>query len=215
MEPVLENLGRLGLMPIIKIDRAEDAAPLGRALLAGGLPCAEVTFRTAAAEEAIRNLGRALPELLLGAGTVVTTGQAERAVRAGARFIVSPGYSPAVVDWCLAHEITPIPGVATPTDVMQAMEKGLSVLKFFPAEAFGGIATLTALAGPFSGIQFLPTGGVNAGNLAAYLRLPSVLACGGTWIAENRLISRGHFPEITRLADEACAIVKAVRQGQI
>ena len=144
MSETLTALGQIGLVPVVKIDRAADAVPLGQALVAGGLPCAEITFRTAAAEESIRNLAAALPEMLLGAGTVLTVEQAEKAVSAGARFIVSPGFGPAVVDWCQRQGVPVLPGVATPTEIMMALDKGIKIVKFFPAEALGGIATLKA-----------------------------------------------------------------------
>lgn len=211
MTEVLSELGRFGVVPVVKIDRVADAAPLGKALIAGGLPCAEITFRTAAAEEAIRSLASAFPELLLGAGTVLTLEQAAKAVAAGARFIVSPGFSPALVDWCQSSGVPVLPGVATPTDVIMALEKGLSIVKFFPAEAFGGVATLKALSAPFGGVRFVPTGGINAGNLADYLSLPSVHACGGSWMVEGKLLAGGQFDEIARLAAEARAIVRQVR----
>jgi len=211
MTEVLSELGRFGVVPVVKIDRVADAAPLGKALIAGELPCAEITFRTAAAEEAIRSLASAFPELLLGAGTVLTLEQAKKAVAAGARFIVSPGFSPALVDWCQSSGVPVLPGVATPTDVMMALEKGLSIVKFFPAEAFGGVATLKALSAPFGGVRFVPTGGINARNLADYLILPSVHACGGSWMVEGKLLAGGQFDEITLLAAEARAIVRQVR----
>jgi 2-dehydro-3-deoxyphosphogluconate aldolase / (4S)-4-hydroxy-2-oxoglutarate aldolase len=211
MSEMLTALGLIGLVPVVKIDRAADAVPLGQALVAGGLPCAEITFRTAAAEEAIRNLAAALPEMMLGAGTVLTVEQAEKAVSAGARFIVSPGFGPAVVDWCLRQGVPVLPGVATPTEIMMALDKGIKIVKFFPAEALGGIATLKALSAPFGGVKFMPTGGVSAANLPDYLALPAVHACGGTWMVEGKLIAGGQFAEITRLAAEARGIVRRVR----
>jgi 2-dehydro-3-deoxyphosphogluconate aldolase / (4S)-4-hydroxy-2-oxoglutarate aldolase len=210
-EDTLGALGRLGVVPVVKIDRAADALPLGEALIAGGLPCAEITFRTSAAEEAIRSLAVAFPELLLGAGTVLTLGQAERAASAGARFIVSPGFSPALVDWCRQNDMTVLPGVATPTEIMMAIDKGLSVMKFFPAESLGGVATLKALSAPFGHVTFIPTGGISARNLLDYLSLPAVHACGGSWMVETKLISGGQFDEIARLSAEARAIVRQVR----
>ena len=211
MTEVLSELGRLGVVPVVKIDRVADAVPMGEALIAGGLLCAEITFRTAAAEQAIRGLASAFPELLLGAGTVLTIDQAKKAVAAGARFIVSPGFSPALVDWCQSSGVFVLPGVATPTDIMMALEKGLSIVKFFPAEAFGGVATLKALSAPFGGVRFVPTGGINLRNLADYLSLPSVHACGGSWMVEGKLLAGGQFEEITRLSAEARAIVQQVR----
>lgn len=211
MDEILEKLGDLGVVPVVAIERAKDATRLGQALLAGGLPCAEITFRTAAAEEAIQRITSELPDVLVGAGTVLSREQAEKAVAAGARFIVSPGFDLKVVDWCLKHAIPVTPGVATPTEINMALDKGLRILKFFPAEALGGVKTLKAIAAPYGGVKFIPTGGVSAGNLADYLSLPAVHACGGSWLVKGKLISAGEFAEITRLAREAVAIVHRVR----
>jgi 2-dehydro-3-deoxyphosphogluconate aldolase/(4S)-4-hydroxy-2-oxoglutarate aldolase len=211
MKDVLDTLGRLGVVPVVKIERAEDAVELGRALLAGGLPCAEITFRTAAAEEAIRRIASSLTDIILGAGTVLSVDQADRAVSAGARFIVSPGFNHKVVDWCLRNEIPVTPGVATPTEIDMALDKGLDILKFFPAEALGGIKTLKAIAAPYVGIKFIPTGGVNQDNLGDYLAHPSVHCCGGSWLVKASLISAGKFDEITQLTREAVSVVRQVR----
>jgi len=213
MTQTLERLGELALVPVIEIEQAEHAAPLGQALLAGGLPCVEITFRTAAAEEAIRRIASACPEIVAGAGTVLSVDQAQRAVRAGARFIVSPGFNPQVVEWCLEQAVPVTPGVATPTEIEMALDKGLTILKFFPAEALGGIATLKAIAAPYKAVKFIPTGGINPQNLADYLKLPMVHACGGSWLAPAKLISAGAFDEITRLTQEAVAIVRQQRGG--
>ena len=214
MTDLLEKLGFLGVVPVIAIERSEDAVELGKALLAGGLPCAEITFRTAAAEEAIRQISSSLPEIIVGAGTVLSVDQADRAVSAGAQFIVSPGFNQKVVDWCLQNEIPVTPGVLTPTEIDMALDRELKILKFFPAEAMGGIATLKAIAAPYGGVKFIPTGGINPKNLADYLSLPAVHACGGSWLVASKLISAGEFAEITRLAEEALAIVRQVRGGQ-
>ena len=211
MQETLDTLGRLGLVPVVKIERAEDAVELGGALLAGGLPCAEITFRTAAAEEAIRHISSSLPEIVLGAGTVLSVDQADRAVSAGAQFIVSPGFNQKVVNWCLRNQIPVTPGVATPTEIDMALEVGLGILKFFPAEALGGLATLKAIAAPYGGVKFIPTGGINRDNLADYLAHPSVHCCGGSWLVKANLISAGKFDEITRLAREAVSVVRQVR----
>jgi 2-dehydro-3-deoxyphosphogluconate aldolase/(4S)-4-hydroxy-2-oxoglutarate aldolase len=211
MTDLLEKLGRFGVVPVVEIERAEDAVELGRALLAGGLPCAEITFRTAAAEEAIRRISSNLPEIIVGAGTVLTVDQANRAVSAGAQFIVSPGFNQKVVDWCLQHEIPVTPGVLTPTEIDMALDRGLKVLKFFPAEAMGGVTTLKAIAAPYKGVKFIPTGGITQDNLADYLALPSVHCCGGSWLVKASLISAGKFDEITRLTQEALAVVRRVR----
>ncbi|TKJ30127.1 MAG: 2-dehydro-3-deoxyphosphogluconate aldolase [Chloroflexi bacterium B3_Chlor] len=211
MQETLDTLGDLGLVPVVAIERAEDAVELGRALLAGGLPCAEITFRTAAAEEAIRGISSSLPEIVLGAGTVLSVDQADRAVSAGAQFIVSPGFNQKVVDWCVQNEIPVTPGVATPTEIDMALDKGLHILKFFPAEALGGINTLKAIAAPYVGVKFIPTGGINLENLADYLAHPSVHCCGGSWLVKANLISAGRFGEITQLARDAMSVVRQVR----
>jgi 2-dehydro-3-deoxyphosphogluconate aldolase/(4S)-4-hydroxy-2-oxoglutarate aldolase len=211
MQEILDTLGRLGLVPVVKIERAEDAVGLGSALLAGGLPCAEITFRTAAAEEAIRRIASNLPDIILGAGTVLSVDQADRAVSAGAKFIVSPGFNQKVVDWCLSNQIPVTPGVATPTEIDMALDKGLNILKFFPAEAMGGIKTLKAISAPYGGVKFIPTGGISRDNLADYLALPSVHCCGGSWMVKANLITAGKFDEITQLAQEAVSVVRQVR----
>lgn len=207
MHDVLQQIGALGLVPVVKIDNAADAVPLARALAEGGLPVAEITFRTAAAEEAIRNIAAGVPEVLLGAGTVLTVDQAERAVNAGARFIVTPGFSPAVVKHCNDRNIPITPGVATPTEIQMALDHGLDVVKFFPADSFGGIKTLKAMSAPFGAVQFIPTGGISAANLAEYILFPKVLACGGSWMVKDELIKQGQFSEITRLTREAIEIM--------
>ncbi len=211
MEDVLTALGDAGLVPVVKIDRAADAVPLAEALLAGGLPVMEVTFRTPAAGDAIRRIAQAVPTVTLGAGTVLTVAQAQEAVDAGARFLVSPGFDPAVVDWCRAHGIPVVPGVATATEVLAALGRDLTLLKFFPAEELGGVRMLQALAGPFPDVRFIPTGGITAATLPDYLRRPNVIAVGGSWMVAARLIAQGAFGEITRLAAEAVAVVRKVR----
>ncbi|MBI2438740.1 MAG: bifunctional 4-hydroxy-2-oxoglutarate aldolase/2-dehydro-3-deoxy-phosphogluconate aldolase [Lentisphaerae bacterium] len=207
MNAVLQQIGNFGLVPVVKIDNAADAVPLARALQEGGLPVAEITFRTAAAEEAIRNIARSAPEILLGAGTVLTVEQAERAMKAGAKFIVTPGFSSAVVKFCAERAIPITPGIATPTEIQMALEHNLAVVKFFPADAFGGVKTLKALSAPFGGVQFIPTGGLSAVNLAEYILFPKVLACGGSWMVKDELIKQGQFAEITRLTREAIEIM--------
>ncbi len=207
----LEHLGQIGVVPVVKIERGSDGRRLAEALLRGGLPCAEITFRTDAAEEAIRLISRSQPELTLGAGTVITVEQAQRAVDAGACFIVSPGFDPKVVDWCIQRGITVIPGIATPTEALMGIDRGLHVLKFFPSESLGGIAMIEAISAALVGIKFLPTGGISPSNMAAYLRCPAVYMVAGTWLATAKLISSGSFDEITRLASEAIRIVQQVR----
>jgi 2-dehydro-3-deoxyphosphogluconate aldolase / (4S)-4-hydroxy-2-oxoglutarate aldolase len=207
MDEILKEIEGCGIVPVVKIEKAADALPLGKALLAGGLPLAEITFRTAAAEEVIRSLAEGLPELIVGAGTVLTIEQAEKALRAGARFIVSPGFNPKVVSFCREQGVPVLPGVNSPTQIEAAMECGLRVMKFFPAEESGGAAFLKAVAAPYEGIRFIPTGGVNAANLISYLSLKNVLACGGSWMVKGELISAGKFEEITALTREAVRIL--------
>ena len=211
MGEVVEKLGEIGIIPVVAIDDADTAVSLGQALLDGGLPCAEITFRTAAAAEAILNISAVLPDILVGAGTVLTVKQAEQAATAGAKFIVTPGFDAAVVDWCLANNMPITPGVMTPTDINQAIAKGLNILKFFPAEAAGGVKALKAIGGPYVGLKFIPTGGISAGNLADYLSLPMVHACGGSFMVKKQLIADGQFETITQLAKTAVDIVKSVR----
>jgi 2-dehydro-3-deoxyphosphogluconate aldolase/(4S)-4-hydroxy-2-oxoglutarate aldolase len=210
----LAALGFAGVVPVITISTASKAARLGQALLEGGLACAEITFRTEAAETAIGQMIGAHPEILVGAGTVLTIDQARRAMDAGARFIVSPGFEARVVTWCLDNGIPIVPGVATPTEINMALEYGLEILKFFPASAFGGVTTLKAIAAPYHEVKFIPTGGVNAQNLAEYLRLSSVLACGGSWLVKHNTIEDGKFDQITRLSKEAVEIVRQVREKE-
>ncbi len=203
------RIRELKIVPVIKLDRVADALPLGKALLEGGLPIAEITFRTDAAEESIRALTSRLPEVLVGAGTVLTVDQVQRAQRAGARFVVTPGFNPTVVDYCVKNRIPIYPGINNPMGVEAALERGLTVLKFFPAEVSGGIKMIQALAGPYVGVRYVPTGGVTPANLAAYLKEPAVYAVGGTWIAKADLISAGKFDEIAKLTREAVAIACA------
>ncbi|NJN19666.1 MAG: bifunctional 4-hydroxy-2-oxoglutarate aldolase/2-dehydro-3-deoxy-phosphogluconate aldolase [Oscillochloris sp.] len=209
MADIFATLEQIGVVPVITIERADAALPLARALHAGGIPCAEITFRTAAATAAIARIAGALPDMLVGAGTVLTVAQAEQAVAAGARFLVSPGFAPALAAWCRTRSIPLLPGVATPTEVMQALDYDLRVLKFFPAEEAGGVAMLRALAGPFAQVRFVPTGGISPANLRDYLALPNVIACGGSWMAGSRLINTGQWAEITSLAAQARELVDA------
>jgi 2-dehydro-3-deoxyphosphogluconate aldolase/(4S)-4-hydroxy-2-oxoglutarate aldolase len=203
MHKVLEDLGKIGIIPVIKIDDPAGAVPLARALIAGGIPCAEITFRTAQGEEAIRRIAAEVPECLVGAGTVLTTGQVDRAVKAGAQFIVSPGYNPRVVNYCIERGIPVTPGCSNPSDFEQALEAGLEVVKFFPAEQSGGIGYIKAVAAPYSGLKFIPTGGINPGNIGAYMAYDRILACGGTWMAGPELINAGNFDKISALSREA------------
>jgi 2-dehydro-3-deoxyphosphogluconate aldolase / (4S)-4-hydroxy-2-oxoglutarate aldolase len=204
---ILTKLGELRLIPVVKIENAEDAIPLGEALLEAGLGVAEITFRTDAAEEAIGRMSKALPELLVGAGTVLKIIQVQKAVDAGARFIVAPGFNPRIVSFCVENGYPITPGVNSPTNIEQALEYDLEVLKFFPAEASGGLAMLKAMAAPYGGVRFIPTGGISAGNVRDYLANPSVFACGGSWMVKADLIKEGKFDEITRLCREAATLV--------
>ena len=213
MSEIVARLGQIGLVPVVRLERVEDAVPLGEALVRGGLPCAEITFRTAAAPEAIARLVTARPDMVVGAGTVLNVQQARQASDAGAAFVVSPGFSPQVVDWCLEREMPVLPGVVTPTEIMAGLDRGLRIFKFFPAEAYGGIGTIKALSAPFGGVRFMPTGGISAKNLADYLALPAVHAVGGSWMVEGKLIAGEEWDEIARLAAEACAVVRRVRGG--
>lgn len=213
MRQELDRIRQIGIVPVVVLDEAKDALPLAEALCGGGLPCAEITFRTAAAEEAIRLLAKQFPEILVGAGTVLTREQAERAIDAGAKFIVSPGCTPAVVSHVLSRGVLMTPGVCTPTEIESALALGLDTVKFFPAEPSGGLAMIKALAGPFPGLRFMPTGGINAKNIRDYLAYDRILACGGSWMVKGELIRAGRFDEIRRLAAEAAAIVREIRGG--
>jgi 2-dehydro-3-deoxyphosphogluconate aldolase/(4S)-4-hydroxy-2-oxoglutarate aldolase len=203
MNEVLSKIQMMGIVPVIKLDDAKDAVPLAKALCDGGLPCAEVTFRTAAAEESIRLMREAFPEMLIGAGTVLTTEQVDLAVNAGATFMVSPGLNPKVVQYCVERNIPITPGCSTPSDIEVAIELGLEVVKFFPAEAAGGLAMIKAMAGPYVNMKFMPTGGVSASNLTSYLDFSKIIACGGSWMVKDELVKAGDFDKITQLTREA------------
>ena len=203
MNTVLEELGKIGIVPVIKIDDVERAVPLAKALIAGGLPCAEVTFRTAQGEEAIRRISKEVPEILLGAGTVLTTDQVDRAISAGAKFIVSPGLNPKVIAHCINRNIPITPGCSNPSDIEQAIEAGLEVVKFFPAEQAGGLDYIKAIAAPYPKLKFMPTGGINAGNIAKYIAYEKIHACGGSWMVNADFINSGDFEKITILSREA------------
>ncbi len=203
MNDLLKKLGTIGIVPVVVIDDVEKAVPLAKALVAGGIPCAEVTFRTAEAEEAIKRMAAEVPELIVGAGTVLTTDQADRAVAAGAKFLVSPGFNRKVVEYCNEKGYLMTPGTSRPSDVEQALECGLEVIKFFPAEAAGGLPMIKAMCGPYTNVKFMPTGGINAGNLNSYLAYEKILCCGGSWMVKGSLIKEGKFDEITKLCREA------------
>lgn len=203
MADALERLRQLRIVPVIVIEDAEDAVPLARALVEGGLPCAEVTFRTAAAAESLRRIAAEFPEMLAGAGTVLTPEQAARARDAGAKFVVSPGFNPAVVDWCLENGMPVFPGVCTPTEIEMALGKGLRTVKFFPAEPIGGLPYLKAIAAPYGELEFIPTGGIGVGHLPAYLGFDRVVAVGGSWMVKGEWIRAGDWERIRREAEGA------------
>jgi 2-dehydro-3-deoxyphosphogluconate aldolase/(4S)-4-hydroxy-2-oxoglutarate aldolase len=203
---VLARLGEARVLPVVEVDSSEVALPLAKALLAGGLPVAEITFRSEAAADSIEILREQIPDMLVGAGTVLNVDQVELAYRAGSQFVVTPGFNPAVVGACVELDLPIIPGINNPTGVEQAMGFGLEAVKFFPAEASGGVPFLKALSGPYPSIRFLPTGGIGASNLGNYLALSNVLACGGTWLVNPALVRSFRFDEITRLVGEAVAL---------
>ena len=211
MNPVLEKIQKTGIIPVVVLNDVKDAEPLAKALIEGGLPCAEVTFRTDAAEESIRIMKEKFPEMLLGAGTVLTTEQVDRAVAAGAEFIVSPGLNPRIVKYCVEKNIPITPGCANASDIEQALENGLEVVKFFPAEPAGGLKMIKALAAPYVGVKFMPTGGISASNVRDYLAYDRIIACGGSWMVSGDLVKAGEFDKIKELTAEAAAIVKEMR----
>ena len=203
MNDVIQKIYDIGIVPVIAIDDADKAVPLAKALVKGGLPAAEVTFRTAAAEEAIKRIVAEVPEMLVGAGTVLTKEQADRAIAAGVKFIVSPGFNPEITKYVIDKGMLMMPGTATPGEMEQAMSMGLDVVKFFPAEQNGGVAKLKAVAGPYTNLRWMPTGGVNAKNLLDYLSFNKIVACGGTWMVKKDLIEAENWDEIERLTREA------------
>ena len=207
MNTILEKIGKLKLLPVIKIEDAEKSVPLAGALIDGGLPAAEITFRTSCAAEAIKRITAAYPDMLVGAGTVLSVEQVDAAVAAGAAFIVSPGLNPTVVGYCVEKGVPVIPGVVTPGEIETALSFGLEVVKFFPAEAYGGVKTIKALSAPYRMIKFMPTGGINEDNIKSYLACPAVLACGGSFMVKDTLIADGDFAGITGLTKRAVAII--------
>ena len=211
MSEILEQLSKFGVVPVVVLNDAKDAEPLAKALCEGGLPCAEVTFRTSAAEESIRTMSEKYPDMLVGAGTVLTTEQVDRAVGAGAKFIVSPGFDPEVVDYCLDRNILVLPGCVTPSEVAQGVKRGLKVLKFFPAEQYGGVSTIKAISAAYVGIKFMPTGGVSLKNLKDYLICDKIFACGGSWMVKGDMIEAGAFDKITEMTREAVSRGKEIR----
>jgi len=209
MSKTQERIADAKLLPVIKLDRVEDAIPLAEALTEGGLPIMEITFRTDAAEDSIRAVTKACPDVLTGAGTVTSFEQAKRAYDAGAKYIVTPGISRTVIEYCCSIGLPVYPGACTPSEVMQIMEYGLDVVKFFPAAQYGGLSTVKALAAPFPTLRFIPTGGVTEANLGEYLAFPKVIACGGSWIVNNDMIKAGDFKGITELVAKAVALAQA------
>lgn len=208
-EQIFRRISHARLLPVVVVEDAKDGAPLARALLSGGLPVAEVTFRTDAAAEAIRRIAAEVPDALLGAGTVLTPQQVRAAKAAGATFLVTPGYNPDVVKAAADAGLPIVPGVNNPTGVEQAMAAGLSAVKFFPAEPTGGVAFLKALMGPYGGMRFIPTGGIGLKNLRDYLALKAVLACGGSWMVDPALVRAGRFDEVQRLTAQAVALAQS------
>jgi 2-dehydro-3-deoxyphosphogluconate aldolase/(4S)-4-hydroxy-2-oxoglutarate aldolase len=213
MSELIVKLEEAGLVPVIAIEDAENAVPLARTFADAGLPVAEITFRTSAAEEAIRNITREVPEVLVGAGTVLSVDQVQSALSAGARFIVSPGFNPKVVDYCVQNGIPVVPGINNPTGIEMALDRGLDRVKFFPSEASGGLKMLKAMSAPYGNVKFLPTGGIKLDNLAEYLQAPMVFAVGGSWVAKKDDIARKDFEGIGNKVREAVAVVKKVKTG--
>lgn len=209
----LHRIGECGVVPVVTLPDVTVALPLTEALLAGGLGCVEVTFRTDAAAPALPLIRQRFPDMLVGAGTVLTTRQADAAIEAGAQFVVAPGTNPVVIDHVLARGVPMIPGIATPTDIEAALARDIETVKFFPAEQFGGASTIKALAGPYPSVRYIPTGGISPANLATYLAVPQVLACGGSWMVRAELLASRDFAAVTRLAREAVAIVAEARQA--
>ena len=211
MMTIEERFEDFGVVPVVVLDDVKDALPLAKALTEGGLPCAEVTFRTEAAEESIKVMAEAYPDMVVGAGTVLTIEQADAAVKAGAKFIVSPGFDPEIVDYCLEKEIPIFPGCVTPSEVAQAVKRGLKVVKFFPAEPAGGVAMIKAMAAPYHQLRFMPTGGIGTQNLKDYLEFDKIICCGGSWMVKADLIKNGEFEKICKLTKDAKELAKSIR----
>ncbi|HPZ15028.1 MAG TPA: bifunctional 4-hydroxy-2-oxoglutarate aldolase/2-dehydro-3-deoxy-phosphogluconate aldolase [Sphaerochaeta sp.] len=214
-DTILSKFQQIGIVPVVKIDDATKAEGLAKAMLDGGIPCIEITFRTAAAEEAIKRVTKAYPEMLVGAGTVINVEFAEKAVAAGAKFIVAPGFNPSVVDWCIERNVPVLPGVCTPSDIEAGLSRGLSTLKFFPAEASGGVNMLKNLAGPFPNLTFIPTGGIGLHNILDYAKQPNILAVGGSWMVKPELIEAEDWPAITKLCSDAVAAVQGLEFAHV
>ena len=211
MNEVLMKIGQMGIVPVVVLNDVKNAVPLAQSLINGGLPCAEVTFRTEAAQQSIAEISKNFPQMFVGAGTVLTTEQVDRAVDAGAKFIVSPGFNPKVVEYCIKKGYPVTPGIMTPTELEMALEFGLDVVKFFPAENAGGLKMIKAMAAPYTKMKFMPTGGINQQNVREYLQCDKILACGGSWMVKGDLINSGNFAEIEELTKEASQIVKEIR----
>ena len=203
MKSIEELFAELKVVPVVVLDDAKDAEPLAKALVEGGLPCAEVTFRTEEAAESIRIMTEVYPDMLVGAGTVLTTEQVDKAVESGAKFIVSPGFDPEIVDYCIEKNIPVFPGCISPSEVAQAVKRGFKVVKFFPAEQSGGLAMIKAMAAPYNMLKFMPTGGINTKNLKDYLACDKILCCGGSWMVKGDMIKAGEFEKIKKLTREA------------
>ncbi len=211
MNDVLKKISEVGILPVVVLDDAKDATKLAKALIEGGLPCAEVTFRTDAAEESIKLIAAEYPDMLVGAGTVLSVEQVKRAVNAGAKFIVSPGFDEDVVKYCLENNIPVTPGVCTPSDVQKGYKLGLDVLKFFPAEPSGGLNMIKAIAAPYTMMKFIPTGGINENNMEDYVKYDRILAIGGSWMVKSSLIKNGEFDKIKDMTAAAVKRVKEIR----
>ncbi|MBQ8605516.1 MAG: bifunctional 4-hydroxy-2-oxoglutarate aldolase/2-dehydro-3-deoxy-phosphogluconate aldolase [Clostridia bacterium] len=211
MEQLIKTISDTGIVPVVKLDRADDAVPLAKALRDGGINCAEITFRTDAAEESIKRIAKEFPDMLIAAGTVLTPAQADAAMNAGAKFVVSPGLNPEVVKHCKEKGYPIIPGVCTPTEVEAALSLGLTYLKFFPAEAAGGVNMIKSMAAPYTMVKFMPTGGINLKNVADYLGCKAVYACGGSWMVPADKIAAGDFDTIEKLTADAVKILKEIR----
>lgn len=212
MVNVIGELEKNGVLPVVILENSENATNVARALSEAGISCVEITFRTDAAEESIRNITKEYPEMLVGAGTILSIEQVKQAVEAGAKFVVSPGFNPKVVEYCLKEDIPIIPGVCTPTEIEMALRHGINVLKFFPAEAVGGIKYIKAISAPYSQVRFLPTGGINEVNLCDYLSFEKVVACGGSWMVKQELIKNSDYEEIKKITMLAVETVNSVRK---
>lgn len=212
MKTIEEQFYEYGVVPVVVLDDAKDALPLAKALLDGGLPCAEVTFRTEAAEESIRLMSEKYPKMLIGAGTVLTIEQVNHAIAAGAKFIVSPGFDPEIVDYCLEKNIPIFPGCITPSEVAQAAKRGMKIVKFFPAEQSGGISSIKAIASPYTMMKFMPTGGISMNNLKDYLTFDKIVCCGGSWMVKSDMIQNGEFDKICKITKEAVELATSIRK---